>query len=119
MGVLGRLEPGEQPAGEGPGKGCAMNAQPLVPGTAPREEWLAARRQGITASEVAAVMGFSSWESPYSLFYRKTGDLPEQGDNEAMRLGRYLEDYVCQPFAELHPQFHVEGDGRELFAHPE
>src|SRR5258708_35784072 len=117
MGVLGRLEPGEQPAGEGPGKGCAMNAQPLVPGTAPREEWLAARRQGITAGEVAAVMGVSSWESPYSLFYRKTGDLPEQGDNEAMRLGRHLEDYVWQRFAELHPHVQRQRNGRRACGH--
>lgn len=96
-----------------------MTGHLVISGDAPREEWLAARRQGITASEIAAVMGLSSWESPYSLFYRKTGDLPEQDDSEAKRLGRYLEDYVCQRFAERHPEFDVTGTGRELYAHPD
>jgi putative phage-type endonuclease len=96
-----------------------MSARLVTGSDATRAEWLAARRQGITASEIAAVMGLSSWESPYSLFFRKTGDLPAQEDNEAKRLGRYLEDYVCQRFAEQYPQFHVEGNGRELYGHPD
>lgn len=90
----------------------------LVP-AATEAEWLAARRQGITASEIAVVMGLSPWSSPYELYYRKTGDLPEQPDNDAMALGRHMESWVADQFAQRHPEFKVMGSGRDLFSHPE
>ncbi|MDR3033905.1 MAG: YqaJ viral recombinase family protein, partial [Kitasatospora sp.] len=34
----------------------------LVP-AASEAEWLEARRQGVTASEIAAILGLSPWES--------------------------------------------------------
>ena len=33
-----------------------------------REEWLAARNEGIGASEVASVLGLNPWETPYQLW---------------------------------------------------
>src|SRR5260221_1388643 len=62
-------------------------------------------------------MGLSPWSSPYALYHRKTGDLPEQEDTTALSLGRYLEAWVAGAFAERHPKFGVAGDGRTLFAH--
>lgn len=94
-----------------------MTARLVVAGTATRDEWLAARRQGVTASEIATVMGLNPWDSPYALFWRKRGDLPEQDDNEAMALGRYLEAYVAGLFAGRHPEFALTGDGSALWAH--
>jgi putative phage-type endonuclease len=88
----------------------------LVP-TASEAEWLEARRQGITASEIAVLMGLSPWSSPYALYHRKTGDLPEQDDNDAMALGRYLEEFVCHSFRQRRPEFRVTGDGRSIYAH--
>ena len=43
----------------------------VVPADAPEAVWLAARREGIGASEISAVLGISPWESPFSLFWRK------------------------------------------------
>jgi putative phage-type endonuclease len=91
----------------------------ILGGDAPREEWLAARRQGVTASEVAVIMGLvpGTWNSPLALYLTKRGEIPEDdSDNEAMALGRYLEDYVCQRFADRHPEFILQGTGRELYA---
>ena len=90
----------------------------LIP-TASEQEWLEARCQGVTASEIAVVMGLSPWSSPYALYHRKLGNLPEQDDSAAMALGRYLEQYVGDRFAERFPHL-VPGnrDKRYLFSHP-
>ena len=82
-------------------------------------EWLAARRQGITASEIAVVLGLSPWSSPFELYHRKTGDLPGQPDSDAMALGRHMESWVADRFEEQRPEFLPTGDGRHLYAHPE
>jgi putative phage-type endonuclease len=91
--------------------------------TSTEAEWLEARRKGVTASEVAGLMGLSpdTWDSPYSLYHRKTGTLPPgQPDSESMERGRVLEPYVLQKFGERHPEFIVDGAGkRMLFAHRE
>ena len=65
-----------------------------------REEWLAERRKSVGGSEAGAVLGLSEWASPYSVWADKRGLLPDKGDNEAMRIGRDLEDYVAQRFTE-------------------
>ena len=89
--------------------------------TSTEAEWLEARRQGITASEIAAVMGLSpaSQDGPYALYHRKTGTLPPIEDNDAMERGRVLEPYIAEKFAQRRPEFIVDGDGRSLYAHPD
>lgn len=65
------------------------------------EEWLLERRKGIGGSDVAAIMGVSPWKSAASVYLDKIGELPLEGsDNERMRIGRDLEEYVAQRFAE-------------------
>lgn len=65
-----------------------------------REEWLAHRRKSIGGSDAAGIIGLSKWSSPYSVWADKTGRLPDKPDNEALRLGRDLEDYVAQRWME-------------------
>lgn len=65
-----------------------------------RDEWLKLRRRTIGGSDAAAIVGLSRWASPYSVWAEKTGRLAEPEDNEAMRLGRDLEDYVAHRWAE-------------------
>lgn len=65
-----------------------------------REEWLLMRRQSVGGSDAAGIVGLSKWATPYSIWAEKTGRLPEADDNEAMRQGRDLEDYVAQRFAQ-------------------
>ncbi len=70
------------------------NYSPIIIKPANREEWLKAREDGIGASEVAAVLGLSPWETPFSLWLRKTGQVPPLEENEAMHMGHLLEGIV-------------------------
>jgi putative phage-type endonuclease len=66
----------------------------------PREEWLKYRNLGIGGSDAAAVVGLNPYVTPYKLWAEKTGRLPEEEENEAMRQGRDLEAYVASRFEE-------------------
>ncbi|WP_018871431.1 lambda-exonuclease family protein [Thioalkalivibrio sp. ALgr3] len=59
-------------------------------------EWFAWRRDRITASEAAAILGVSPYTSPYQLWMRKKGLMDEQPDNPAMARGRLLEPLALQ-----------------------
>ena len=59
-------------------------------------EWLELRRQGLGASDMAAVMGVSPYKTPYQLWAEKTGMTPEQKVGDAARRGVILEDAVGQ-----------------------
>lgn len=65
-----------------------------------REDWLEHRRTSIGGSDAASIIGLNEWASPYSLWADKTGRLPPKEDNEAMRQGRDLEEYVARRWEE-------------------
>ena len=65
-----------------------------------RPDWLAQRRKSIGGSDAAAIVGLSQYATPYTVWADKTGRLPEQEDNEAMRQGRDLEEYVADRWTE-------------------
>lgn len=75
-------------------------SKPIIIKPKDRAEWLKAREDGIGASEVAAVVGLSPWETPFSLWLRKTGQTPPIEENDAMRLGHLLEPIVVQLWEE-------------------
>ena len=68
--------------------------------TLTHDEWLALRRTGIGGSDAGAIMGVSPYKGAFSVWADKQGKLPPIEDNEAMRQGRDLEDYVARRFAE-------------------
>jgi putative phage-type endonuclease len=70
---------------------------PAEPGT---PAWLAARRAGVTATDIVTILGLSRWDSVYSLFWRKMQQAPEVEDNDRFRLGRELESYICERWIE-------------------
>lgn len=73
----------------------------MVPtGHLSREEWLALRRKGIGGSDAGAICGLNPYASPMSVFQDKVGKAQEKEDNEAMRQGRDLEEYVAKRFCE-------------------
>lgn len=51
------------------------NATALPP-TGSRHEWLLQRRTGIGSSDISAILGLSTYDSPYSLWEQKTGRAP-------------------------------------------
>jgi putative phage-type endonuclease len=64
------------------------------------EEWLEHRRKSIGGSDASAIIGMNNYSSPYTVWADKLGKIPPKEDNEAMRLGRDLEDYVAKRFTE-------------------
>lgn len=67
-----------------------------------RAAWLAARRTGIGASEIAAVLGLSPWKSRWALWADKRGmtaDRDLAAENEAVAWGNILESTVATEWA--------------------
>jgi len=64
------------------------------------DDWLWHRRKSIGGSDAAAIVGLNPWSSPYAVWADKCGLIPPKEDNEAMRLGRDLEEYVAKRFCE-------------------
>lgn len=62
--------------------------------------WLEHRRKAIGGSDASSIIGLNQWSSPYTVWADKLGKLPPKEDNEPMRLGRDLEDYVAKRFTE-------------------
>lgn len=65
-----------------------------------REDWLERRRHTIGGSDAAGIVGLSRYATPYTVFLDKTWRLPDKADNEVMRQGRDLEDYVAKRWEE-------------------
>lgn len=67
----------------------------LAPGEAvpSNPAWHELRRAGVTASEIAAVLGLSPWESPFSLYWRKVNDWQTE-DSDLLTAGRLIEPAV-------------------------
>jgi putative phage-type endonuclease len=71
-------------------------ATPLVGWAATDAEWLTARRTGISASDVAAILGFSQYATPWEIWADKMGIRPREvdADKECIRLGVGLEPWL-------------------------
>ena len=65
-----------------------------------REEWLKYRKKGICGTDAGAITGFNPYVSAFSVYRDKTSDEISEFDNEAMRQGRDMEDYVARRFME-------------------
>lgn len=60
------------------------------------------RQTYIGGSDIAAIMGMSRWSTPLRLWAEKTGRIeqPDLSNNEAVEMGRDLEEFVAQKFSE-------------------
>ncbi len=74
--------------------------------------WYEARRAGVTASEIPAVLDLSPYQSRFDLWWEKrllqNGSVPE---NRAMSRGRRVEPLVIEDFLTAHPEFAVRHVG--------
>lgn len=66
----------------------------------PREDWLRYRKKGIGGSDAGAICGFNPYRTAMEVYCDKTTEGIEDIDNEAMRQGRELEEYVAKRFTE-------------------
>ncbi len=65
-----------------------------------RGEWLRLRRMGIGGSDAGAICGLNPYVSAMSVYKSKVSDDVDDEDNETMRQGRDLEEYVAKRFCE-------------------
>src|SRR5262245_35499897 len=117
--------PGQRPGGGAP---AALSHRSRIPGQADRpgsrlplpqaredsgmtdrDDWLKWRRDGIGASDIAALMGISPWASPWSVWADKSGLLPPEPENEYMAAGRWLEAAIAPWFTDI-TGLHVTGE---------
>ncbi len=63
-------------------------------------EWTKYRKMGIGGSDAGAICGLNPYSTAISVFLDKTDQETETYDNEAMRQGRDLENYVAERFME-------------------
>ena len=64
------------------------------------EEWLQRRKTGIGGSDAGAICGLNPYVSPMGVYLDKISTETTDLDNEAMRQGRDLEEYVARRFME-------------------
>lgn len=60
-----------------------------------REQWLAWRKNGIGASEIAGILGLSPWQTPMSIYLNKLDLVADTPENEAMFWGNVLEPIIA------------------------
>ncbi len=63
-------------------------------------EWLRLRKSGTGGSDAGAICGVNPYSRGMKVFQDKTSESVEEQDNEAIRIGHDLEDYVVQRFTE-------------------
>lgn len=63
-------------------------------------EWLALRKTGIGGSDAGAICGLNPYSSAIHVYQDKTSEEITDFDNESMRQGRDLEEYVARRFME-------------------
>ena len=72
-----------------------------------RDEWLLARKNSIGASEVAAVMGISKYQTPYDIYQDKISpDLKSLPDSWRLFIGREAEEPIAR--------YYVQQTGRQV-----
>lgn len=64
------------------------------------EEWLELRKRGVCGSDAGTICGLNPFSSLLALYAEKKGIMQQKEDNEAMRIGRDLEEYVAKRFLE-------------------
>jgi len=76
---------------------------------ADRESWLAMRKQDVTASGAAALLGVHPFVTAYGLWAEKTGAIAQDGEmTEAMERGIELEPLAVRRLAKVRPTWLVE-----------
>ncbi len=68
--------------------------------TVSHEDWLRLRKTGIGGSDAGAICGLNPYSSAMNVYRNKLSEEFLVEDNESMRQGRDLEDYVARRFCE-------------------
>ena len=94
--------------------------KPKVIKPASHEDWLKEREYGVGASEVGAILGLSPYETPFSLWLKKTKQVPQEPENEAMLMGHLLEDVVAKRWEMETGDKVIKASAKDIiYVHPE
>lgn len=75
----------------------------VVSNAAPESaEWYAARRSGLTATDIPRILGLSPYGNSLSVYFDKKGELAPDLGGPAARWGHLLEDVIARAWAEDH-----------------
>ena len=82
-------------------KGTQKTMKRLVATTGlDKKTWLQYRKKGITGTDAGAIVGLNPYSSAFQVYQDKITEETEEFDNESMRQGRDLEEYVARRFTE-------------------
>lgn len=94
--------------------------KPIIIRPKSHEEWLEERKIGIGASEVGTILGISPFDTPFSLWLKKTGQVEPEPENEAMLMGHLLEDAVAKRWEIETGQKVIKSSAADIiYAHPD
>ena len=65
-----------------------------------KKEWLKYRKRGITGTDAGAITGLNPYVSAFQIYNDKISEEIQEFDNESMRQGRDMEEYVASRFEE-------------------
>lgn len=65
------------------------------------QDWHSWRSQGVGGSDIGALLGLSSWTSPWSLWADKCGLLPHSETSERQQIGKDAEPFLAAVFERL------------------
>jgi predicted phage-related endonuclease len=82
----------------------AVERRPIVD----REQWLAWRKEVVTASQIGWLFDISPYGSPLKLYAEKTGVEFDNKDSKVLRRGRWFEPAVGEAVRELRPEWLIE-----------
>ncbi|RUV17879.1 MULTISPECIES: lambda-exonuclease family protein [unclassified Mesorhizobium] len=74
---------------------------------ADRAAWLEARREDVTASDAAALLGIHPYKTAFELWAEKTGRKVEAEENKILRRGRLLEYAAIDMLREDYPDWEI------------
>ena len=76
-------------------------------------------RQMITPSKVAAILGVSRWESPFSVWQRMRGNLPDEEPSDRFDAGHDAEGYAAARWLRKNPGWRVSRGEVQYVVDPE
>lgn len=90
----------------------------MIPAAERRAQWLADRRNRITATDVAKILGISPYGRPIDVYCEKLGIDEDKGETKSMRRGKRRERLVLEAYEDEEETQVIRSDPYELVVSP-
>lgn len=84
-----------------------------------RATWLAERRKGVGASEVAAILGVDPRRGPLAVYVDKVAEKPSEDDEDYLAFGRDVEAAIARGYSRKTKRPIVGAGALEIVRHPD